>query len=78
MSTVEIADLTGKRHDNVMADTRKMLLELGVRSPDFLGDYRDGRGRRQECFLLPKRETMILVSGYSTELRAGSTGISRN
>ena len=28
MSTREIADLTGKRHDNVLADARKMLAEL--------------------------------------------------
>lgn len=29
MSTKEISDLTGKRHDNVMADARKMLGEIG-------------------------------------------------
>ena len=28
MSTREIAELTNKRHDNVMRDTREMLLEL--------------------------------------------------
>ena len=41
MTSVEIAELTGKRHDNVMADIRKMLVE--IQSPEKSGDYQDGR-----------------------------------
>ena len=37
MSTLEIAELTGKRHDNVMEDTRKMLIGLELAAPDFSG-----------------------------------------
>ena len=70
MTSREIADLTGKRHDNVMADIRKMLSELGLSSPDFSGEYKDSTGRTLLCFNLPKRETMILVSGYSIPMRA--------
>ena len=70
MTSREIADLTGKRHDNVMADIRKMLSELGLSSPDFSGEYKDSTGRTLPCFNLPKRETMILVSGYSIPMRA--------
>lgn len=70
MSSREIAELTGKRHDHVMADIRKMLEDIGIQSPEFSGDYTDGRGRTYECFNLPKRETLILVSGYSVNLRA--------
>jgi len=67
MSTKEISDLTGKRHDNVMADARKMLGEIG--SPEISGGYLDKQDRTQPCLLLNKDETMCLVAGYSTELR---------
>jgi len=70
MSSREIAELTGKRHDHVMADIRKMLNELEIQSPEFSGDYTDNSGRRYPCFNLPKRETYILVTGYSIPLRA--------
>lgn len=70
MSSLEIAELTGKRHDNVLSDIRKMLEELGKRSADFSADVPDSYGRSRFVFNLPKRETMILVSGYSIQLRA--------
>ena len=53
-----------------MADIRKMLDDLGLQCPEFSGHYKDGRGRTQDCFNLPKRESLILVSGYSAVLRA--------
>ena len=41
MSSVEIAELTGKRHDNVMADIRNMLEELELDALSFQGVYLD-------------------------------------
>lgn len=70
MSSREIAALTGKRHDNVVADVRKMLSELVLGTPEFLGVYEAENGQQYECFNLPKRESLILISGYSIELRA--------
>lgn len=70
MSTVEIAQLCGKRHDNVMTDAKKMLTELNLNAPDFLGTYKTSQGNEYQCFYLPKREVMILVSGYRIDLRA--------
>lgn len=70
MTSLEISELTGKRHDHVMEDVRKMLLELGLHAPDFSGAYKTSQGNTYECFNLPKRESLILVSGYSVTMRA--------
>lgn len=67
MSSLEIAELTGKEHKNVMADIRRMLVE--IQSAEKLADYRDGLGRTQPCLMLDKEETICLVSGYSAQLR---------
>lgn len=73
MSSREIAELTGKRHDNVMRDIRAMLAELhgegGILS--FEDTHRNPQnGQEYPIFLLPKRETLILVSGYNLQMRA--------
>ena len=70
MSSREIAELTGKQHKHVLADIRSMLEGLGQRSAEFSANVPDSYGRLQKAFALPKRETLILVSGYSVELRA--------
>ena len=70
MTSREIAELTGKRHDHVRVDIQKMLAELGGHSPEFSGQYKDSTGRTLPMFNLPKRETLILVSGYSVAMRA--------
>ena len=70
MSSIEIADLTGKRHDNVISDINKMLSSLGLNAPDFSGTQMYGNNNMRDVFYLPKRETLILISGYYFELRA--------
>ncbi|ROR21722.1 Rha family phage regulatory protein [Comamonas sp. BIGb0124] len=73
MSSREIAELTGKRHDNVIADIRKMLVELHSEGGllNFQDTHANGQnGQSYPIFRLPKRETLILVSGYSVVLRA--------
>ncbi|MBA5724606.1 Rha family transcriptional regulator [Candidatus Liberibacter sp.] len=75
MSSREIANLTGKRHDNVMRDIEEMLENLEVshlksEAADFESKYKDVQGKSRKCYHLPKRETLILVSGYDVNLRA--------
>lgn len=70
MSSMEIAERTGKRHDHVMRDIRAMLEGLNANAPNFGAVYRDAKGEERPCYQLPKRECLILVSGYSVELRA--------
>lgn len=70
MSSKEIADLTGKRHDHVMRDVESMLNELEIDLPKFGGISKDSYGRDQKAYFLPKREVEILITGYSIKLRA--------
>ncbi|MFT0547472.1 phage antirepressor KilAC domain-containing protein [Allopusillimonas ginsengisoli] len=70
MSSREIAELTGKRHDHVMVDIQKMMDGLSLSAPDFTGTYSTDQGNTYKCFFLPKRETLILISGYRIEIRA--------
>ena len=70
MSSVEIAELTGKEHKNVLADIRKMLVE--IQSPEKAGDYKDSMGRTQPCLLLDKDETrFIRGSRFTTSPNLG-------
>lgn len=70
MNSREIAELTGKEHKNVLADIRSMFNDLGMTSAEFSANLPDIYGRPQVAFRLPKRETLILVSGYSAAMRA--------
>ncbi|MCZ2158834.1 phage regulatory protein/antirepressor Ant [Bartonella sp. 220] len=77
MSSREIAELCSKQHKHVMRDIKQMLEELHSKSTEpkfglseFVGFYKDSTGRTLPCYNLPKRECLILVSGYSTTLRA--------
>lgn len=70
MSSREIATLTGKRHPDVRRDIHHMLSELEEDAPSFRRTYRDSMNREQTEYLLPKRETLILVSGYNLAMRA--------
>lgn len=70
MSSREIAELTGKDHKNVLTDIRKMLEDLDLHSAEFSAQYKDATGRALPVFNLPKRESIILVSGYNIKMRA--------
>ena len=52
-----------------MADIRKMLDELDIYAPDFSGTFITEQGNQYECFNLPKRECLILISGYNVKIR---------
>ena len=69
MSTVEIAELTGKQHGHVLRDAEVVLATLKKRRSSFGSSYLAGNGRRETCLNLPKLECLTLVTGYSVELR---------
>ncbi|WP_375668728.1 MULTISPECIES: Rha family transcriptional regulator [unclassified Bartonella] len=70
MSSREIAELCDKRHDNIVRDIRQICTDLKIEVSKFQGNYKDSTGRKLVCYNLPKRECLILISGYSTVLRA--------
>lgn len=70
MSSREIADLCEKEHFHVRRDIETMCDGLEIDASIFGGIYLDALNRQQKEYQLPKRETMILVSGYRVDLRA--------
>lgn len=74
MTSREIAELTGKRHDHVLRDIEKMKPELISLTPN-LGaalnstTYKDSTGRELKQYALNYEMTMTLVTGYSIKLR---------
>lgn len=73
MSSLEIAELTGKQHAHVMRDIRA-LLEQGVSQSNFgLSSYKqpqpNGGYKDVACYELTKKGCLILASGYDALLR---------
>lgn len=69
MSTREIAQLTGKSHDNVLRDARRLAAE-GVLKSEETPYTHPQNGQSYPEFLLSQRDTLVLVSGYNAQLRA--------
>ena len=69
MTSLEIAEVTGKRHDSVLRDIRNLLLQ-GIDAHNFVeASYTDKANRQQKCFTLTKKGCLILASGYDALLR---------
>lgn len=70
MSSLEIAQITGKNHSHVIRDIKVMFEGLEIDASKFGRTYVDSQNRNQNEYLLPKRECLILASGYSVVLRS--------
>lgn len=69
MSSLEIAEITSKRHDAILRDIRN-LLSQGVNAHNFVEvEYTDKKGEKRPCFNLTKKGCLILASGYDAKLR---------
>ena len=69
ISSQEIAEITGKRHDAILRDIRN-LLKQGVDAHNFVETYYTDKSNRQKpCFQLTKKGSLILASGYDALLR---------
>jgi phage regulator Rha-like protein len=71
MTSREIAELTGKRHDNVLRDIDELLKDISseLRRSIKLITYQDKQGRSYRQYELDFRATMLVITGYSGELR---------
>ena len=73
ISSLEIAEITGKQHSHVMRDIRS-LLEQGVNESNFglkrrINDLGNGRKREDPYYSLTPKGCLILASGYDPLLR---------
>lgn len=69
MTSLEIAEVTGKQHAHVMRDIRNVLSQ-GVSESNFgLGSYTDANGQDRPLFNLTPKGCLILASGYDAVLR---------
>lgn len=69
MSSREIANVTGKRHNNVKRDIAAMLKELKLDVLSFEHIYLDGQNREQVEYMLDREHTDCLLTGYSAPMR---------
>lgn len=72
MSSLEIAELTGKDHRNVMRDIKVMFEQLdnlkGLLSFEHTYTHPQN-GQKYKCYNLPKDETLCLIAGYNVQVR---------
>ena len=69
MTSLEIAELTGKDHRQVTRDIKKMLKELEIEPHFFLRSYLSSQNKHLPMFELDKRFTWILLTGYDLKTR---------
>ena len=73
MSSLEIAEATGKRHDHVLRGIKKMLKEvaplLGGAIQYVETSYQDSQNKAQPLIVLDKELTFTVLTGYSATLR---------
>ena len=72
MTSLEIAEVTGKQHCHVMAAIRKMEPAWQkVNQSNFrLVEYHDKKGELRPCYLLTKTETLYIATKFNDESRA--------
>jgi phage regulator Rha-like protein len=72
MTSLEIAQVTGKMHKHVMEAIRKMEPAwLKVNGSNFrLVDYKDAKGELRPCYSLTKTECLYIATKFNDEARA--------
>src|SRR5699024_2863293 len=72
MTSLDIAEVTGKEHKNVMRDIRNEIKELGNEVSQLIFEqstYTNERGREYGCFTFGKQGAMQLALKYDAKTR---------
>lgn len=64
MTSVEIAEMTGKDHKNVLRDIRKLLSSDGFVATE--STYKDSHQRDQLCYVMDEDNAQVLLGTYNT------------
>ena len=72
MTSLEIAELTGKQHNHLMRDIRNMepAWEKIAGLKFELGSYEDANGQLRPCYQLTKTECLYIATKFNDEARA--------
>jgi len=69
MTSLEIAERAGMRHDNVVRLIRRDLEAIEVTHLNFEGSYRDRSGRANFCYCLPGEYLLHVLTAFDAKLR---------
>ena len=72
MTTLEIAELTGKQHPHVLRDVRSLIEQGAIEDQSNFGEifYTDSMNRKMPMLELDKKACLVLATGYNPVLRA--------
>ena len=72
MSSLDIAELCGKPHNDILKAIRKMELAwVKINGGKFsLVEYKDSKGELRPCYSLSKTETLYIATKFKDDMRA--------
>jgi phage regulator Rha-like protein len=70
MSTLRIAEVTGKDHYDILKTCRKIFIELELGEGKYSLSYINGQNKESKHYMLPEFEFNMVISGYSVKYRA--------
>jgi len=65
MSSIEIAELTGKRHTDVMGDIKRIFENIDIDSTLFCSKYKMPSGQNTTVYNLPFDKAILILMSYS-------------
>jgi anti-repressor protein len=69
MSSLTIAEITGKRHNDVIRDICNVLEQAEIEAAQFCAPFKMPSGQMATVYELPRRECDLVISGYSVKYR---------